>query len=145
MRADASNCPLCHDCGGVPLLETPQYRIVRVADSEFTGFCRVIWQAHVVEMSDLATAERNTLMAVVFAVENALRACYQPDKINIASFGNVVAHLHWHIICRWRDDPWFPEPIWGTRQRPGNTPPVAVADEVLAARIAHYLGSGAHA
>ena len=96
-------------------------------------------------MSDLPPADRHALMAVVFAVELALRDCYQPDKINLASFGNVVPHLHWHIICRWRDDPWFPEPIWGQRQRQGNVSSATITDAVLAARIAHYLASGVHA
>jgi diadenosine tetraphosphate (Ap4A) HIT family hydrolase len=40
-----------------------------------------------------------------------------PDKINLASLGNVVPHLHWHIIPRWLDDSYFPLPIWGQRQR----------------------------
>jgi diadenosine tetraphosphate (Ap4A) HIT family hydrolase len=41
----------------------------------------------------------------------------RPDKINLASLGNMVAHLHWHVIPRFADDPHFPQPIWGTRQR----------------------------
>ena len=127
------------------MLQAERYRVVRVLDAELPGFCRVIWQQHVAEMSDLPAADRRSLMAVVFAVEQALRDCYQPDKINLASFGNVVPHLHWHIICRWRDDPWFPEPIWGQRQRQGHLSSAAVSDAVLAARIAHHLASGAHA
>ncbi|GAB3263890.1 hypothetical protein GCM10027296_39740 [Chitinimonas naiadis] len=51
-------------------------------------------------------------MNAVWAVEEVLRHELQPDKINLASLGNVVPHLHWHIIPRWRDDPHFPSPIW---------------------------------
>jgi len=41
----------------------------------------------------------------------------QPTKINLASLGNQVPHLHWHIIPRYEDDPFFPESIWSQRKR----------------------------
>jgi diadenosine tetraphosphate (Ap4A) HIT family hydrolase len=41
----------------------------------------------------------------------------QPDKINLACLGNVVPHLHWHVIPRWRDDSHFPAPIWAAAKR----------------------------
>jgi diadenosine tetraphosphate (Ap4A) HIT family hydrolase len=77
----------------------------------------VIWKRHVQEMSDLPGADRRHLMAVVCAVEAALRGLVRPDKVNLASLGNMVPHLHWHIIPRWRDDRHYPQPIWGTPQR----------------------------
>ena len=43
----------------------------------------------------------------------------EPHKINLASFGNLTPHLHWHVIPRFEDDPHFPNSIWGERQRPG--------------------------
>jgi diadenosine tetraphosphate (Ap4A) HIT family hydrolase len=59
----------------------------------------------------------------------------QPDKINLASLGNVVPHLHWHVIPRFADDPHFPNPVWGQRLRdhPHAAPPE------LAARLAAAL------
>lgn len=89
--------------------------MIRVGGAEgidYPGFCRVIWRAHVREMSDLAGAQRRHLMALVFATESALRLLYAPDKINLASLGNLVPHLHWHVIPRFVDDPHFPRPIW---------------------------------
>ena len=56
-------------------------------------------------------------MATVYAVEQVLRDHLQPAKINLASFGNVVPHLHWHVIPRFADDPHFPQPSWGQHQR----------------------------
>jgi diadenosine tetraphosphate (Ap4A) HIT family hydrolase len=53
----------------------------------------------------------------VFAVEDAQRAVLNPLKINLASFGNMTPHLHWHVIPRWADDAHFPQPVWGSRQR----------------------------
>jgi diadenosine tetraphosphate (Ap4A) HIT family hydrolase len=56
-------------------------------------------------------------MRIVFAVETAVRAVFAPDKINLASFGNMAPHLHWHIIPRFNNDAHFPEPVWGKRRR----------------------------
>ena len=69
-------------------------------------------------MTDLTEAERMHLMEVVFAVESVLREQLDPAKINLASLGNVVPHLHWHVIPRYDDDPHFPQPIWSTPRRP---------------------------
>ena len=92
-------------------------RVVLVAAPDYPGFCRVIWHAHVREMTDLAGAEREHCMRVVCAVEQALRKALNPHKINLASFGNLTPHLHWHVIPRFEDDPHFPNPVWGERQR----------------------------
>jgi diadenosine tetraphosphate (Ap4A) HIT family hydrolase len=57
-------------------------------------------------------------MAVVFATERGRAARgLQPDKINLASLGNMVPHLHWHVVPRWRDDSHFPAPIWAAAKR----------------------------
>ncbi|HSD42709.1 MAG TPA: HIT domain-containing protein [Burkholderiales bacterium] len=54
------------------------------------------------EMTDLDEAGRSRLMRDVFAVEAALRECLNLDGINLASFGNLVPHLHWHPPLRRR-------------------------------------------
>jgi diadenosine tetraphosphate (Ap4A) HIT family hydrolase len=113
-------CELCSGPGGNLLWEDGFCRVIRVAGAEreaFPGFCRVVWHAHVAEMSELATREAHHAMDIVLATERAVRRVVQPDKINLASLGNVVAHLHWHVIPRWRDDSHFPAPIWATAQR----------------------------
>ena len=58
-------------------------------------------------------------MQVVFAVEQALRKLMQPAKTNLASLGNMVAHLHWHVVARFADDRHFPGPIWSEPRRAG--------------------------
>jgi diadenosine tetraphosphate (Ap4A) HIT family hydrolase len=111
-------CELCATTG-VALWQDARCRVIHVEEPGYPGFCRVIWNTHIREMSDLSAADREHCMRVVFAVERVLRAAMHPDKINIASLGNMVAHLHWHVIPRFVDDPHFPQPIWGVRQRPG--------------------------
>lgn len=117
MDINGGPCELCSNPGGEMLWASSACRVIRVADPHYPGFCRVVWNAHVREMSDLDPAQQQYLMSVVLRVERVVRELYAPDKINLASFGNVVPHLHWHIIPRWRDDRHFPEPVWGKVQR----------------------------
>lgn len=130
-------CVLCAEPGGRVLWRSARCRVVRVDDPEYPGFCRVIWNAHVREMTDLAAVDRDYLMAVVFAVEAVVRQSFRPDKINLASFGNMVPHLHWHVIPRWTDDRHFPEPVWGRAQRDGRTDRPLVEDAELIRALAH--------
>lgn len=125
-------CPLCADAGGRVLVRAGAWRIVLAGDPDHPAFTRVVWSAHVAEMSDLGEEQRGEIMRVVLEVERAQRDALAPDKINLASFGNVVPHLHWHVIPRWRDDRHFPEPVWGR--------PAAGRDEAVAARRAAVLG-----
>ena len=127
MTMELESCPLCRETAGELLWQSPRCRIVRVADADYPDFCRVIWTDHVREMTDLPPVDRQYLMVVVLTVEEVLRLLLNPDKINLASFGNVVPHLHWHVIPRWLDDKHFPEPIWGKAQR-DDAPPVARVD-----------------
>ena len=110
------HCELCQQQGDV-ITEAADWRVVLVNDAHYPGFCRVIWNHHVKEMTDLSATQRNTLMGVVWQVEAAIRSVMQPHKINVASLGNVVPHLHWHVIPRYADDMHFPNPIWGQVER----------------------------
>ena len=121
MLAGMHTCELCQTPGGEVLWKDGLCRVVRVGGDEggaFPGFCRVVWNAHVAEMTSLAAADRRHLMNVVFATEAALRSLVLPDKINLASLGNLVPHVHWHVIPRWHDDSHFPAPIWAAARRP---------------------------
>jgi len=125
--SDNSDCELCTEPGGDLLWEDGHCRVVRVADQagrDFPGFCRVVWRGHVAEMSALETREARHVMDVVLATERAVRKVVAPDKINLASLGNVVPHLHWHVIPRWRDDSHFPAPIWASPRRAGASRPL---------------------
>jgi len=75
-------------------------------------------------MTDLAAADRDHCLRVVLAVEQALRDTLRPDKINLASLGNQVPHLHWHVIPRFVDDAHFPDPVWAARRRAGVAHPL---------------------
>ncbi|MBN9422187.1 MAG: HIT family protein [Candidatus Accumulibacter sp. 66-26] len=136
------NCELCESSGGTLVWNDATCRVVQVAEPGYPGFCRVILNHHAREMTDLPAAERQHVMNVVFAVESALRGLYRPEKINLASFGNMTPHVHWHVIPRWPDDRHFPQPVWGTAQRPGDAERPAVSAAQLRDAVAAALGSG---
>lgn len=110
-------CPLCAPQSNV-LYENDQIYIISVPNDENApAFCRVIWKAHIKEMSELTVKEQQYLMGWVFCVEKAMREVLNPTKINLASFGNQVPHVHWHIIARFENDSCFPDSIWATPKR----------------------------
>ena len=133
----AAICPLCRPQSEAVLWRDDTHRIVLVADPGYPGYCRVVWNAHVREMTELSPPQRELLMNTVFAVERILRAQLCPDKINLASLGNQVPHLHWHVIPRFRDDAHFPDPIWAAARR---APAVRSIDmQALQAALAEKL------
>ena len=106
-------CELCSLSGEDLIWSDDFCRVIRVDEKNHPVFLRVITQTHVAEFSDLSSEDRNRLMHVVYVVEQGLRQLLNPTKINLASFGNVVPHLHWHVIPRFDHDPHYPNPIWG--------------------------------
>jgi len=112
------DCELCDERDDTtPVWRDADWRVVRVRDAAFPAFYRVIHRDHVREMTQLAPAARHRALDLVCAVERTLIAQLQPTKINLASLGNVVPHLHWHVIARFDWDSHFPQPVWGTAQR----------------------------
>ena len=111
-------CSLCSENGGRLVWRGDKLRVIRADEAGFPAFYRVVWNAHVAEFSDLNAADRAHCMDVVVQVEQALRTHLQPTKINLATLGNMVAHLHWHVIARFDWDSHFPAPVWAAVQRP---------------------------
>ncbi|HET7774652.1 MAG TPA: HIT family protein [Burkholderiaceae bacterium] len=119
LNADDTPCPLCTGDGGSLILRTPRYRVIFADDPAYPCLVRVIWQNHVRELSDLLPAEQSELMQAVFTIERVMRNTLKPHKMNLASFGNMAPHVHWHLIPRWPDDAHFPQPTWAPKQREG--------------------------
>lgn len=71
------------------------------------------------ELSDCDENTRNRLFEAILICERALKEFYSPDKINIASFANYVPRVHIHVQARFKDDSFFPESMWGKKQRDG--------------------------
>jgi diadenosine tetraphosphate (Ap4A) HIT family hydrolase len=111
------DCIYCAEVGGKLLWKDDFCRVVLADETGYPGFCRVILTRHIKEMTDLPESDQKRLLSVLMAVEEAVRQVMAPDKINLASLGNVVPHLHWHVIPRYADDEHFPNPIWGAARR----------------------------
>lgn len=120
-----SGCPLCETDGGLLIFKNDQLRVIHATEVGFPAFYRVVWNAHVPEFSSLSLDERDTCMKTVVAVELVLREQLKPTKINLATLGNAVQHLHWHVMARFDWDSHFPGCVWATPQREANTQKLA--------------------
>ena len=109
-------CELC-ELKAPTVYRDDKLSVIIVDDAAYPGFCRVIWNDHVKEMSDLSHDDRRRINEAVYQVELALVGVMKPFKVNLASLGNMVPHLHWHVIARFADDLHYPQPVWGAPQR----------------------------
>jgi diadenosine tetraphosphate (Ap4A) HIT family hydrolase len=107
-------CPLCNPQNEKLIFKNDLFRIVLVGDEAYPGFVRLILNSHIKEMSDLSDTDTNSVFTALIFIEKRIRQLFNPDKINLASLGNVVPHLHWHVIPRFIHDRHFPNPIWGS-------------------------------
>ena len=129
------DCPLCREDGGLLIARHDRFRIIRAIGPDAAAcpaFYRVVWNDHVAEFSDLAEADQLLCLRAVSAVERVLREQLQPTKVNLAALGNMVPHLHWHVIARYDWDSRWPAPIWAAPQRADNEARLAVLSERLA-------------
>ncbi len=119
-----NTCELCK-LTVEPIWRDDKLSVILVDDAAYPGFCRVIWNDHVKEMTDLAPGDRALFMDAVWHVELAQRDVLMPAKINVASLGNMTPHLHWHVIPRYADDAHFPNPVWTVAVRATEEPTLA--------------------
>jgi diadenosine tetraphosphate (Ap4A) HIT family hydrolase len=116
LEGNEMTCGYCHPGAETVLWSGDRCRVILADEPGFDGWCRVIWNAHVRELSDLGDADRNHLMGVVAAVERTLIAQLRPVKMNIAALGTAAPHLHFHLIPRFDTDANFPDPVWTARR-----------------------------
>ena len=114
---NSDNCALCSSHKYPIIWANDLFRIVLINDQNYRGYCRVDLINHVKEMADLDEETRNEFMGVIFQTEKIIKEYLQPDKINLASLGNITPHLHWHIIPRYFSDNHFPDSIWSKKKR----------------------------
>ena len=72
------------------------------------------------ELSDIPLSIREKLFKTYFIVETEMIHYYKPKKINMASFANILPRVHLHVMARFEDDSYFPNPIWGEKLREAN-------------------------
>lgn len=91
---------------------------IDIHDSEIP-WLKIFTHAQHKEFSECSRNERMMIFDVLDLIEREMLTYFKPEKINIASFGNMLPQVHWHIMARFTNDSYFPEPMWGVKQRSG--------------------------
>lgn len=81
---------------------------------------KVVLKREATEFSQCSSEEKSEIFRLLDVIEKAMIAYYRPKKINIASFGNYMPQVHWHVMARFEEDSYFPEPMWGKKHRESN-------------------------
>lgn len=121
-------CPLCTGVSGRVVWHCAAWRVVHadsLAETDFPAFYRLVSNAHHEEWTDLPEPLRQEGLTILACIETVLRECLRPKKINLASLGNEVPHVHWHIIARFDWDSHFPSPVWGASRRTADPQKIA--------------------
>ena len=78
---------------------------------------KIFTKAPYKEMSEVPKVVREEIYDWLDIIEKEMLTYYTPKKINIASFGNYMPHVHWHVMARFEEDSYYPETMWGEKQR----------------------------
>jgi len=89
---------------------------VEVESSEIP-WIKVFTQRKIKEFGECTLDEKTEIFRIIDITEKSMLDYFKADKINIASFGNMLPHVHWHVMARFENDSYFPEPMWGQKQR----------------------------
>jgi diadenosine tetraphosphate (Ap4A) HIT family hydrolase len=83
----------------------------------YRGHCVLVFDPrHVTRISELTTSEWSALSNDLYTAQRAIERATNPEHVNTASLGNIVPHLHWHIIPRYMNDSRWGGPIWTTNE-----------------------------
>jgi diadenosine tetraphosphate (Ap4A) HIT family hydrolase len=110
-----TDCPMCRrwvDDADLRVVELEHSFVVLNRDQFLPGYTLLFTRQHVTELFHLDRAVRAGLMEEVSRVAEALFTVFSPDKINYELLGNMVPHIHWHLVPRFSGEPLWPRPIW---------------------------------
>jgi len=109
------SCVMCtrwDDDADLRIIETEHSRVILNRDQFFRGYCLLFTREHVTELFHLDQGVRQAVLEDVTRVAHALDRVFRPEKMNYELLGNMVPHMHWHLVPRYEDDPFWPRPIW---------------------------------
>lgn len=112
MKNECSMCSRWIDEAELRVAEFEHSYAILNRDQFFPGYCLLFTKNHVTELFHLEKQVRGELMEEVSRLAGALDAVFAPTKINYELLGNMVPHMHWHVIPRFGHDPLWPRPIW---------------------------------
>ncbi|HII71969.1 TPA: HIT family protein [Candidatus Woesearchaeota archaeon] len=67
------------------------------------GWCAVALKRHAEYFDDLTDKELIELKQVVSDCRSALDKAFHPDWFNVMQLGNMVRHIHFHLVPRYKD------------------------------------------
>lgn len=105
-------CTKWNDDADLRVAEFEHCHVLLNRDQFFPGYCFVFTKQHLVELFHLDPPTRSGVMEEVNAVAACLFNVFRPAKINYELLGNMVPHMHWHLVPRFTHDPLWPRPIW---------------------------------
>jgi diadenosine tetraphosphate (Ap4A) HIT family hydrolase len=82
-------------------------------DASYPWFILLPKRRGISEIHQLSETDQQQLMAESIYFSHCLEQVFKPDKLNIATLGNIVPQLHIHHIARFRTDASWPAPVWG--------------------------------
>ena len=110
-RKAESDCPMCPDREGPDVIATlPSGHVHLQNDRDYLGYCTLIFHRHAIELFDLTSDERAQWIEDIARIEQAIVTVCEPAKFNITMLGNMVPHLHCHILPRYSTDPEWGHP-----------------------------------
>lgn len=92
---------------------------IEIENSEIP-WLKIFTIENIKEFSQCNSETKREIFKYLDIIEKEMLDYFKPKKINIASFGNYVPHVHFHIMARFEEDSYFPEPMWGKKQRDAN-------------------------
>jgi diadenosine tetraphosphate (Ap4A) HIT family hydrolase len=115
-----TDCPLCvprpDHSGQWDLVAALSVSSLYLSKNQtYRGHCQLIFDSrHVSRPDQLSPDEWGMFCADLHRAESVIMQTVHADHVNVESLGNVVPHLHWHIIPRYRNDPRWGAPVWTT-------------------------------
>ncbi|RMF42676.1 MAG: HIT family protein [Deltaproteobacteria bacterium] len=140
-----SGCPMCRRWQDEPDLRIAELELCHVTlnrDQFFPGYTLVHTRDHVTELFHLDASARHRLIDEVSRVAGALAEVFRPTKMNYELLGNMVPHIHWHLVPRFDGDPLWPTPIWSRPHEEVHLEADALRERIAAIRSALGLQGG---
>lgn len=130
-------CSMCSKWDDEPELRIAELEFCRVMlnrDQFFPGYTFVFTKSHVTELFHLDRHTRGAVMEEVAEVAANLYNLFKPDKINYELIGNMVPHIHWHLVPRFRTDALWPRTVWAEPHEEQLLSPAEYAERIALIR-----------
>ncbi len=115
MTTNSDACSFCsrwNNESSLRIAELDQSYLILNRDQFFPGYCLLFAKQHVTELFHLDKIVRQGMIEEVSQVAAVLNSLFKPDKINYELLGNMVPHIHWHLVPRFSTELLWPRPIW---------------------------------